>query len=46
VAYHLIRERVPFLADDVALSPHIEVVRRLVREGTIKVAVEEELGMA
>ncbi len=46
VAYHLIRERVPFLADDVALSPHLEAVRRLVREGTIKVAVEEKLGMA
>jgi histidine ammonia-lyase len=41
VAYGLIRERVPFLAHDVALAPHIEAVRRLVADGTIKEAVEE-----
>jgi histidine ammonia-lyase len=46
VAYHLIRETTPFLLADVALSPIIERVRRLVAEGTIKRAVEDRLGMA
>lgn len=45
VAYRLIRERVPFLDGDVALSPLIEQVRRLVAGGDIKRAVEERLGM-
>ncbi len=46
VAYHLIRERIPFLDADVPLSPHIEAARRLVAEGTLKWAVEERLQMA
>jgi histidine ammonia-lyase len=41
VAYKLIREKVPFLTDDVYLSPLIEEVRQLVAAGTIKEAVEE-----
>lgn len=40
VAYHLIREKVPFLADDTVLATHIEAVRQLVASGTIKQAVE------
>ncbi|MFZ0545962.1 MAG: histidine ammonia-lyase [Candidatus Promineifilaceae bacterium] len=40
VAYQLIREKVPFLHDDVYLSPLIEEVRQLVANGTIKEAVE------
>ena len=43
VAYELIRERVPFLDEDEALSPHIEQVRQLVADGTIKEAVEARL---
>ncbi len=43
VAYALIREHVPFLAEDVALSPHIEQVRRLVHDGALKRAVEAAL---
>jgi histidine ammonia-lyase len=42
-AYRLIREKVPFLDEDVPLAPHIEQVRRLVASGTIKTAVEEKL---
>jgi histidine ammonia-lyase len=45
VAYRLIREAVPFISDDVVLSPLIERVRRLVAGGTIKEAVEAELGL-
>lgn len=45
VAYGLIREKVPFLAEDVALAPHIEQVRRLVHDGTLKRAVESALGV-
>lgn len=41
VSYHLIRQKVPFLPHDTILSPHIEQVRQLVAEGTIKEAVEE-----
>ncbi|MEZ4513984.1 MAG: histidine ammonia-lyase [Chloroflexota bacterium] len=40
VAYHLIREKVPFLTDDTVLATHIEAVRLLVASGTIKRAVE------
>lgn len=40
VAYDLIRQSVPFLADDTVLAPHIEQVRQLVADGTIKWAVE------
>lgn len=43
VAYDLIREQVPFLAEDAALAPHMEAVRRLVADGTIKNAVEQTL---
>lgn len=43
VAYGLIRERVPFVADDVPLAPFIEQVRRLVHDGTLKRAVEATL---
>lgn len=43
LAYDLIRQRVPFLREDVVLSPHIEAVRQLVASGTIKQAVEAGL---
>ncbi len=43
VAYGLLRERIPFLQKDVALSPHIEAARQLVSEGLIKRAVESHL---
>jgi histidine ammonia-lyase len=43
VAYHLIRQKVPFLTGDTTLAPHIEQVRQLVTDGTIKEAVEERL---
>lgn len=43
VAYGLIRQKVPFLQHDTALSPYFEQVRRLVAAGTIKEAVEERL---
>jgi histidine ammonia-lyase len=46
VAYDLIRAGVPFLEHDVVLAPHIEAVRRLVANGTIKRAVESHLGLA
>ena len=39
-AYALIRERIPFLDQDVVLSPLIEQARQLVADGTIKAAVE------
>ena len=45
VAYRLLRERVPFLAGDVALYPLIEAARRVVAEGVIKRAVEAQLGI-
>ncbi len=40
VAYDLIRQHVPFLEEDSYLAPHIEAVRQLVADGTIKKAVE------
>jgi histidine ammonia-lyase len=43
VAYRLIRERVPFLEQDVALAPFMDEVRQLVAAGTIKEEVEEAL---
>ncbi len=43
VAYDLLRTAVPFLDQDVVLAPHIEAVRRLVHDGTIKEAVEGEI---
>jgi histidine ammonia-lyase len=45
VAYDLVRSAVPFLDDDVVLSPLIEVVRGLVAGGAIKTAVEAALGL-
>lgn len=45
VAYSLIRELIPFINADVPLSPFIEKARRLVTDGTIKMAVERELEM-
>jgi histidine ammonia-lyase len=45
VAYQLIRERAPFVEEDVVLAPYIEAVRRLVASGTIKEAVEARLGL-
>jgi histidine ammonia-lyase len=44
VAFGLIREKVPFIEQDVVLAPHIESVRRLVAGGAIKEAVERRLG--
>jgi histidine ammonia-lyase len=44
VAYHLIRQPIPFLADDVPLAPLMEQVRQLVAAGTIKEAVEAVIG--
>ncbi|MFO7537744.1 MAG: aromatic amino acid lyase, partial [Chloroflexota bacterium] len=40
VAYDLIRQHVPFIHTDTILYPHMEQVRQLVAEGTIKRAVE------
>jgi histidine ammonia-lyase len=45
VVYDLIRQHVPFLTEDVPLAPHMEAVRQLVADGTLKLAVEEALGM-
>lgn len=44
VAYQLIREKVPFIEEDTSLTPHIEQIRQLVADGTIKRAIEAELG--
>ncbi len=43
VAYALIREKVPFLDRDRALSPLIEEVRKLVADGVIKEEVEAQV---
>ena len=43
VAYHLIREKVPFLENDIVLAEHMEAVRKLVASGVIKEAVEAEI---
>lgn len=43
VAYNMIRRHVPFIENDVVLSPHMESVRQLVCTGRIKEAVEAEL---
>ena len=45
VAYRLIREKLPFLTEDVFLSPLIEQARALVAGGTVKAAVEQALAM-
>lgn len=41
--YRLIRERVPFLEHDDVMYPHIEAVRELIAEGTLRAAVREAL---
>jgi histidine ammonia-lyase len=46
IAYHLIRDRVPFLEQDVVLAPYFEEVRRLVADGSIKEAVESVVDYA
>ena len=45
IAYALVREKVPFLQKDVNLSIHIESVRQLIADATIKLEVEQALGM-
>ena len=40
IAYELIRQRVPFLEQDVIMYPHIEAMRELVRSGELARAVE------
>jgi histidine ammonia-lyase len=40
VAYEMIREKIPFLENDVVLAPLIENVRQLVASGAIKEGVE------
>ncbi|WP_420631561.1 histidine ammonia-lyase [Candidatus Leptofilum sp.] len=40
IAYELIRQHVPFIAEDCYMAPLIEAVRQLVHEGDIKRAVE------
>lgn len=44
IAYRMIRECVPFVSEDVVLAPHIETLRRLVATGTLRRAVEQQLG--
>ena len=41
--YVLVRERVPFLAQDAVMYPHIEAVRDLVTSGRVRKAVEAVL---
>jgi histidine ammonia-lyase len=43
VAYTLIRQQVPFLAEDAYMAPLIEAVRLLVHQGDVKRAVEAAL---
>ncbi len=43
VAHALVRQKIPFLNQDVVLSPYIEEARKLVSNGTIKRAVENKL---
>ncbi|RMD48899.1 MAG: histidine ammonia-lyase, partial [Candidatus Thermofonsia bacterium] len=45
IAYDIVRQHVPFIKHDTYLAPHIERVRRLVADGTLKEAVEQALGM-
>lgn len=45
VAYDLIRQNVPFIAEDCYMSPLIEKVRLLVHEGKIKQAVEAAVAL-
>ena len=39
-AFELVRQNVPFVAHDELLAPHIESIRQLVAQGTIKKVVE------
>jgi histidine ammonia-lyase len=43
VAYHLIRQQVPFLQQDTVLATPMEAIRQLVADGIIKEAVEQRL---
>jgi histidine ammonia-lyase len=43
-AFDLVRGRVPFLAQDAVMYPHIEAVRDLIADGSIRAAVLEALG--
>ena len=43
VAYHLIRQYAPFIAEDCYMAPLIEAVRQLVHDGSIKRNVEGTL---
>ncbi len=43
--YALIRERVPFIAQDQVMYPHIEAVRQLIAKGAVREAVIDALGM-
>ena len=45
-AYELIRQQVPFLANDCYMAPLIEQVRQLVHAGSIKLAVEDVIGIS
>jgi histidine ammonia-lyase len=42
--FDLIRRRVPFLAQDAVMYPHIECITELVRDGRIKAAVLQAVG--
>ena len=42
-AYHLIRQRVPFLEQDAVMYPYIEAVRALVASGELVAAVKQAL---
>jgi histidine ammonia-lyase len=43
-AYDLIRQRVPFLAQDAVMYPHIQSVTELICDGSIRAAVLDALG--
>jgi histidine ammonia-lyase len=43
VAYSLVRQHVPFLEHDAVMYPHIEAVRRLIAEGSLKRDIEAAL---
>lgn len=42
-AYNCIRERVPFLARDTAMYPHLRAMKQLVADGTLTRAVEQAM---
>ena len=43
-AYELVRKQTPFLSQDAVMYPHIEQVRQLVADGTLRQAVERVCG--